>query len=346
MLTPPSTDDPILNQAYGDEQAWSSSLPQWTWILQFLLLAPINIVILGQISLLLTSALHQTPADGNSVLTIYLLIAVLTVLLLLPLTPFLHRFTYQIPTVLFLVFLGCLVYNLLAFPFSPEARMKHYFIQQIDLNSGINNVSLTGLDGYLQDIISEMPSSSGQAVSCGDTGAGLRNGLQTCSWHGLTPNVVAAETSLAPYRNHSDKHSVSHWLSHNITLTSNHSATFTFSGRKTKACRLLFDTPVSGIRIADASPPDPRFQTVAKNGSTQLRVFSRTWEKTFVVNVTWPENVIAKGQEGRVVCLWSDANVLGTIPAFDELRSFEPTWSVVTKGGDGLVEGYKAFVVK
>jgi hypothetical protein len=53
------TDDKLLTKAYGDEQAWSSSLPQWTWIVQFLVLAPINIVILGQIALLLTSALKQ-----------------------------------------------------------------------------------------------------------------------------------------------------------------------------------------------------------------------------------------------------------------------------------------------
>ena len=53
------TDDPELVRSYGDEQAWSSSLPGWTWIIQFLVLAPINVVLIGQISLLLTTALHQ-----------------------------------------------------------------------------------------------------------------------------------------------------------------------------------------------------------------------------------------------------------------------------------------------
>jgi hypothetical protein len=42
---------------------------------------------LGQVGLLMTSALRQTPADGNSVLTIYLFLAVLSVLLLAPITP-------------------------------------------------------------------------------------------------------------------------------------------------------------------------------------------------------------------------------------------------------------------
>lgn len=99
-------DDPYLSKHYIDEQAWSSSLPQWTWILQFLFLAPINIIIVGQILLLLTASLNQTPADGNSVLPIYLLTAVLTILLLLPLMPFLHRVTFHVPTFLFLIFIG------------------------------------------------------------------------------------------------------------------------------------------------------------------------------------------------------------------------------------------------
>ena len=52
-------DDPYLTKAYGEEQAWSSSLPSWMWIIQFLILAPINIVLVGQVALLLVAALHQ-----------------------------------------------------------------------------------------------------------------------------------------------------------------------------------------------------------------------------------------------------------------------------------------------
>lgn len=53
------TNDPYLTKAYGEEQAWSSSLPQWTWVLQFLVLAPINIVLIGQVGLMGSSATDQ-----------------------------------------------------------------------------------------------------------------------------------------------------------------------------------------------------------------------------------------------------------------------------------------------
>lgn len=52
-----------------------------------------------------------------------------------------------------------------------------------------------------------------------------------------------------------------------------------------------------------------------------------------------------KGLDGKAVCLWSDDNKPGLIPALDEIRRFMPIWSAVTKYGDGLVEGSKPFVV-
>nr|POE88174.1 vacuolar membrane protease [Quercus suber] len=351
------TDDPFLKKVYGDEQAWSSSLPSWIWIAQFLLLAPINIIIIGQVALMITSALHQTPADGNSPMTIYLLIAGLTLLLLLPLAPFLHRFTYQIPTLLFLVFIGCLVYNLLAFPFSRDARMKHYFVQTVDLDTGMNNVTLRGIDGYIQDIIAELPSASGQPIHCGiSTSDVLKQGLQTCSWHGLAPQVVPnpqvdVEKSKKKHRNETSpsppppSHSYADWLHYNTSTPSNVSstATLTFRGSNSKACYLTFSRPVTSVNIADAAA-DPRFETVAENGSERITLFSRTWEKTFNVTVGW-EGRVARGEKGRVTCLWSDVNQDGVIPAWDEVKKFEPVWAAATKATDGLVEGYKEFVI-
>jgi hypothetical protein len=38
-------------------------------------------------------------------------------------------------------------------------------------------------------------------------------------------------------------------------------------------------------------------------------------------------------------------NQPGVIPAFDELKRFEPFWAVATKYGDGLLEGWKEFEI-
>lgn len=336
-------DDPYLTKAYGDEQAWSSSLPQWTWILQFLILAPINIVIIGQISLLVTGALNQTTADGSSPFAIYIFVAVLTILLLLPLTPFLHRFAYQVPSLLFLVFIGCLIYNLLAFPFSRDSRLKVFFVQHVDLSNGVNHVKLSGLDGFVQRIVEELPSAIGQSVECNSKRAdNSRPELTTCEWSGLEPNVLADRTALEFSVVESVHQNYSTWLDYNVTHHKD-SATFSIRGRNTKHCHLEFDNAVSDIHIED-TVPDPRYRSVHEKGSSQVRLSSRTWDKTFKVNVTWSDGK-AKGQSGKVWCLWSDANQLGTIPAYDELRRFQPVWSAATKASDGLVEGYKEFEI-
>jgi hypothetical protein len=236
-----------------------------------------------------------------------------------------------------LVFAGCLIYSLLAFPFSREARLKFYFVQTVDLDSGVNNVTLTGLDGYIQDIISELPSAAGQSLRCGGQGVDpLRTGLQTCIWHGLAPNVLATEVAQLA------KEDTKTWLDYNIS-SSNSSAQFSIRGRNTKSCRLVFDNFVSELSIGDAAS-DPRYKPILDRGSAQIRLASRTWDKNFRVNVTWSGEE-AKGQTGKIVCAWSDANQHGTIPAYDEVRRFAPVWSAVTKSADGLVEGWKEFTV-
>jgi hypothetical protein len=342
-------EDVFLAKAYGDEQAWSGALPQWTWILQFLVLAPINIILVGQIALFITSALHQTPADGNAVLPIYLMMAALTVLLMLPLAPFLHRFTFHLPTFFFFIFVGCLIYNLLAFPFSREARLKHYFIQNVDLDKGTNIVSLTGVEGFVQNIADELPSVAGRPLNCSDPDDPRRAGLQTCRWTGLAPNVVPDSQNSYTWHNHSSNH-YQDWVTYNISASEN-SAAITFRGRETKNCRLLFDTPVSSVYVANttsdavhASFKPIRGDDKSHPSVTELRVFSRSWEKEFTVNVTWADGK-AKGKSGRVGCMWADVNQPGVVPALDEIWRFEPVWSVVSKGGDGLVEGWRGWEV-
>jgi hypothetical protein len=242
-----------------------------------------------------------------------------------------------VPTLLFLIFAGCLIYTLLAFPFSRDARLHVYFVQTVDLNTGINNVTVTGLDGYLQDIIGEFPSAAGQPLRCSTNAAPItRRGLKTCVWHGLAPNVLATEITQLTIDDYKS------WLDLNIT-SANNTAHFSIRGRNTKSCRLVLDNLISDLSIEDAAS-DPRYNPISDGGTAQILLASRTWDKNFHVNVTWSEQE-AKNQTGRVVCAWSDANQHGTIPAYDEFRRFAPVWSTVVKSSDGLVEGYKEFIV-
>lgn len=332
-------------QVYGLEQPWSHALPTSFWLLEFLVLAPFPLIILGQVSLLATTATNQTLADGNSPLFLYIGIAVLSVLLFAPLGPFLHRYTYHIPLFLMLVFAGTTIYNLTAFPFSANNRLKLYFVQDVNLDSGINSVSLIGINPqtgpFLKDAIASLPSSAGQTPSC--TPSKRRRDLTECSWHGLPPRVVPNTHPDVPAEiGYAD------WLTFNASRApdGSPSARFQVSGLETRACKILFNRPISDFTVAGTDERS-RFRKVSEHGATELRWWTRTWEKELDVTVRWDagDGDEGAGLDGRVVCLWSDANEAGVIPALDEARRFAPTWVAIANAGQGLVEGSKAFLV-
>jgi Peptidase family M28 len=334
----PETKDSYV---FGDEQDWSQHLPRWTWLLQLILVVPINIILLGQISLLLVSGLHQTGSDGSSMFLVYIAMAIFSILILSPTLPFLHRLTWHIPMFMLLVLVGTLIYNLLAFPFSVNNRLKLFFQQEVDLDTGNTTVSLIGLDPYVQQAIESLPSSAGQNLQCEPASPGNR---LKCSWIGLPPKVIHVHSKLPL------KTQFKTWVNYNVSrVPKENSARFTIMGRDTRACKLTFDSPISDFTVRGSAPNDKRFPIVPEGGSKEIRLWSRTWNRAWVVDVKWEGQGDQEGEivdiAGKVVCLWSDDNKEDVIPALDELRHFAPEWVAVTKAGDGLVEGYKKFAV-
>lgn len=325
-----------------EEQEWSKS--QWSslWLLQLLVLVPVNVILVGQISLYTTTALHQTGQDGSSMFLVYLMMAVSTIILFSPLVPILHRFSWHIPSFLLLILVGTLVYNLIAFPFSADNRVKLFFLQQVDLDNGNNSVSLQGVTPFVRDAIQQLPSVAGQQPTC--VQAGFANNLEKCSWEGLPPNVANQPSTI------SSKFKYEGWVSFNSSRVngsdSDNKARFMVSGRNTRACRLTFDTPITAFSVQGQAPRDKRFPPVPEAGSGEIRLWSRTWDRTWTVDVSWDNSEENNGTiGGQVVCLWSDANQNGVIPAFDEALHYVPDWVAVTKAADGLVEGYKRFTI-
>ncbi|KAF2805022.1 endoplasmic reticulum metallopeptidase 1 [Mytilinidion resinicola] len=320
---------------YTDEQAWSGSLPSWLWILQFLLLAPIVIILIGQIGLVLTTGLYQTTADGSSALLVYVAIAILSALILSPLGPFLHRFTYHVPAFIFLVCIGTLIYNLCAFPFSRDHRLKVYFQQQTNCETGSNSVSLIGLDQYVQQIVAQVPSAAGQALNCTTPDIAIRKELIKCSWKGPQAHPISVTTGNRTY--------IDSWLNFNVTKTpGKNQARFHIVGQNTRACKAVFNTPITSLEV-EGGAPDSRFPTAGQNGSTEVRLWHRDWSKAWDFDVNWGGE-FREPLSGSIICLWSDANDF-SIAALSEVRHYMPIWSIATKYADGLLEGSKGFSV-
>jgi len=262
-------------------------------------------------------------------------------LLLAPIAPFIHRFTYHVPTFVFLICAGTIIYNLVAFPFSSEHRLKVYFSQQVDCATGANTVTLTGLDGYVQRIVAVLPSTRGKNVTCAAPQAAKRKELKACSWEGLMPTIAPNSRSakeLFPLSNNTTPQS---WLKYSITKGNDtNKIAIRVLGHNTRACRIVFDSPISEMAVRGAVS-DSRFNAVGEKGSREVRLWHREWSQPWDVSVRWAAQDDSK-HAGKVVCLWSDANT-GNIPAFDEVEHYLPVWAIPTKLGDGLVEGFKHF---
>jgi hypothetical protein len=289
----------------------------------------------------MVSAVAQTGSDGGSLLAPYLIMACFSILLLLPVTPYMHRVTHHVPMFLLFVFVGTLIYNLVAFPFSANNRYKVYFQQTVDLDTGLSRVHYVGLRDYVEKAVADLPSAMGKELTC-DSKNNARSGLYDCSYDGsvVPPNVVKTMPPGVP-----PQEGYASWLTYNITRAEGETkARFEVNGEETRSCAITFKKAISSFRVQGGNDPDERFGGIPDNGLDKIKLYRRDWSTPWVVDVEWEEGEEGgSGIDGRIVCSWDDANTRGTIPAFDEGLHYFPPWIGVAKLSTGLCEGSKAF---
>nr|XP_036582773.1 peptidase family m28 family [Colletotrichum truncatum]KAF6791564.1 peptidase family m28 family [Colletotrichum truncatum] len=326
---------------YEQEQQWSTKLPSWTWFIQLLVLAPITIIVFIQLGLFMTAAIQSTSADGKDPLLTYVLIAFFSIAILLPVTPFIHRATFYLPLFLFFIIAISLIYNLVAFPFSPNNRYKVYFQQVVDLQEGSSLVKITGIEEYVRSMIDELPSAAGQIPHCEESTRGL---LSTCSFDGATvpPKITADLFTDFSKNKYADLVTV------NISRSDSnkYKATLDIDAKESKTCTLVFDTPITTFSIRGSPGIEPVLGALPESGVEGITLWRRDWSKRWVVDIEWSSSSSSSEKpKGKISCDWSDANVLGTIPAFDEALQYAPDWIAVTKYAVGLVQGVQKFSV-
>jgi len=237
-------------------------------------------------------------------------------------------------------------------------------VQRIDLDNNTNQVAIMGLDGYVQQVAAQMPSAAGQNYKCGSSVVdwAKRDGLSTCVWNGLAPQVVPGDylhkpEKPAPYPNTTVSsrrgkagEGSSTWVEYDAVRTnSSGKVSFAINGLNTRACRLLFDSPVTNVTFEGAGRDGHNFipSQDEVNATKSWRLWSRDWDAKFAVSVINAEDAESPNSPltGSVMCQWADVNQVGVIPAFDEVKKYMPIWAIVTKASDGLVEGFKRFQV-
>ncbi|KAJ7085689.1 hypothetical protein B0H15DRAFT_845959 [Mycena belliarum] len=318
------------------------------WILQLILAVSVPVTLVAHIAVFLIAALVQTLADGSSAVTVYMAICVLVFVMVLPVVPFTFKVHAGVATSFIVIFFLSTAACWLAFPFSQMEPLKVSFRQTVALGniSSTNHeitratTTLLGLDGYLQNlIIPKLPSAIGENIVCSP----LR-GVEKCSWNStLLPSPGkfkgAASAAEAP-----------RWLDASVTRLGENSARFVIGAANTRGCRLYFDNQrITHHNVHGAEPGMLQRFSGPPEGFVELRLWSRTWDRTFTVDVEWQGNSTL---EGRVACEWAEYEsgsigvpTTGKIPALEEVLAFLPSWVVATTMADGLVEAWGSFSI-
>jgi len=236
---------------------------------------------------------------------------------------------------------------------------------------------LSGHPRYLPNsaIISNLPSA--QTVNCQPDPK--KPGLVACEWN--------SGPELLPVPGHwnngwrGDK-MTSTYFDASVSRTGPSSARIKVKGVNTRSCRLYFDNqPIvaytvypSGGAVGEQKGMQFGYD-IRKKGIDNLRLWSRTWDREFVVDV---HSVSTLRLEGRIACQWTEyesavidhGSVVvvvgspegeeeeeeeerkkgsvysgGKIPAFEEVLRFLPEWAVATTTADGLVEVVAPFSI-
>ena len=236
--------------------------------------------------------------------------------------------------------------------------------------------SLYGAPEYLRDdVVPTLPSAQGKQVACSKSH--VKPGLTVCSWPsgeymipqpGSAPERVAVSdtTNVTPTPPlYPDAFGSTKFFHAELLRTSSTSARITVQGRNTRNCRLYFSNRmIVKYTVQGAVHGTQPSYAIRDPGITELRLWSRKWDKQFVVDVEWRDYIgLGEGLKGKVACEWAEyasasASVPGQgedpakggfrsakIPAFEEVLSFLPTWVAVSKLADGLVEAWEYFEV-
>ncbi|KZO97083.1 hypothetical protein CALVIDRAFT_597809 [Calocera viscosa TUFC12733] len=287
------------------------------WMFQFWLAVVFPAIWASQTVLMLMTALGQTLVDGSPPITVYLGMAIMGYLIILPLAPFLHAIHFNVTLTLLLLLAGSAIWSLAATPFTPSFPFKVFYRQVVtlDVTPVRNEVMLGGLPSVVPTTV-ESWKMSGE-VECGrPLDVMFRPNLKACVWEG-----------------HAGADGMG--VDFSITRISSGTAKLEVTGSNTRSCGVQFDKPVHSLRIADAAAPSS-----APDSVNQLTLMSRTWNKTFELEFDFDQDM----QGGTVYCEYADARP-GQIPDFDDVMESIPVWATVTKGASGLVVATKSWKV-
>ncbi|KAI0688998.1 hypothetical protein BC835DRAFT_1441523 [Cytidiella melzeri] len=341
------------------------------WIFQMLALIPAPTVLLFQIDVQMMHSLRNTLADGSSPVVVYGGLSIFSLLIFINIAPFAHNIHRTLYMLVLAILAISLVISWTAFPFTQDAPLKVFFQQSVEINSATSPIAarpgmdegfgvstggavhvvtrLTGVKGYTDKmLIPELPSAFGKNITC-SVDQTIRKGLSACSWESSLIPSPGGNSSAIHHANAAD------WFSLSTERLNGTTARFSIRGVNTRSCQLFFNNPLTSFEILGSGARMQPGYEIPEGGTDTIMLWSRTWDKEFVVDVSWRGANPEFKMEGRAACNWAEyasgtaggphAAISAQIPAYEEVLHFLPLWATPTKFNVGLVEVWTKFSV-
>jgi hypothetical protein len=260
-----------------------------------------------------------------------------------------------------------------AFPFSKYRRVKLFYTQNLDLDSGRNTVELLGVQPYLRQVLRTIPSANTATANMTWSTAPIR-GLGEAKWEGPMPLVA----KISPEASRSVLNSL---VISTTRRLDTETAVFTVRGKDTKSCVIKFDQNIINVEVrrsehangdavtkfgSSVGISEDTAYSIPSRGVPIVTLWSREWDTEFEVTVKWnataPPSATKDGHAkfswksllplrssrgpnytGRIGCQWAD-NQEGQIAALEELFKFLPEWATIT-AKKALLTADRAFSV-
>lgn len=162
---------------------------QYDWLIQFMISVPISIFLISTEGTLVLNALHQTVQESKFYdESVWQILAFVGSLLAIILSPFLHKL--NIFVVLFVI--GLTLRNSLLSMITPsyteDSPMKLRFVETFNLNSNETSGNIYGREGYITDVLLDVPYIRPQDIECTLVGSW---GTEMCSYEGKRPWLLS-----------------------------------------------------------------------------------------------------------------------------------------------------------
>ena len=162
---------------------------QYDWLVQFITLIPLSIFFIYSDGRLVLEALHETVQENKLYDdAIWKLVAVLSTSLAAILMPFIHKMNMITVQLTLLLLAYGLFESYFSPPYNESTPIKLRFVEMFDANSNSNVANVYGRQGFIPQILREVPYLDPKNVSCSKNDWA---GTETCSYEWNRPWLVS-----------------------------------------------------------------------------------------------------------------------------------------------------------